>query len=111
MKLRELTERLKLNLAKIKKITQAEGSSSPPLSPGGAAKKTAGKKEKNASEDGNRGTGEEQEQEGGSSWREAGGILDDMKGGINVNLKDVKVPEFDVSWVGVDRSGRGGRRR
>lgn len=80
LKLREITARLKVNLTKIKKITQAEGRTRD-----GTGGEFAGGR--NAGEAG----GEE-----GSGWRDAGGILGEMKEGINVNLKDVKVPEFDV---------------
>eukprot|EP00752_Nemacystus_decipiens_P004120 g3769.t1 len=103
--LREITERLKVNLAKIKKITQAEGRTG---TDSAAVKGTSstGKDGKGAGEGG---SGEE-----GGSWRDAGGILGDMKEGINVNLKDVKVPEFDlfvrddgtVDWDGAIQSGR-----
>lgn len=88
-KLRDLTERLKITLAKIKKITQVEGRSKG--SSAGVDSSGGGKGTGDAG-----GVGED----GGSGWRETGGrgLLDDMKGGINVNLKDVKVPEFDVRW-------------
>eukprot|EP00904_Undaria_pinnatifida_P010440 jgi/Undpi1/6526/HiC_scaffold_20.g09005.m1 len=94
--LQEITERLKVNLAKIKKITQAEGR----VKGDWRAGKASAKDGKGGAE--------------GEAWRDAGGILDDMKEGINVNLKDVKVPEFDlfvrddgtVDWDGAIQSGR-----
>ncbi|CAN0302885.1 unnamed protein product [Ectocarpus fasciculatus] len=97
--LREITARLKVNLTKIKKITQAEGRSRDGTGGGDSA--------------GARSAGEAGGEEG-SSWRDAGGILGEMKEGINVNLKDVKVPEFDlfvrddgtVDWDGAIQSGR-----
>ena len=82
LQLQEITERLKVNLAKIKKITQAEGR----VKGDWRAGKASAKDGKGGAE--------------GEAWRDAGGILDDMKEGINVNLKDVKVPEFDVRLWG-----------
>lgn len=107
-KLREITERLKVNLAKIKKITQAEGRAG---TDSAAVKSTSASSGKDGKGSGEGGAGEE-----GGSWRDAGGILGDMKEGINVNLKDVKVPEFDVRRGVFRRTGRGsggggGRRR
>lgn len=84
---------MKVNLAKIKKITQAEGKTgavADSAAAKGPASSTSGADGKAAAA-GEGGAGEE-----GGSWRDAGGILDEMKEGINVNLKDVKVPEFDV---------------
>lgn len=79
-----------MNLAKIKKITQAEGRvATDSAAVKNAPSSSSGKDGKGAGDGG--AAGEE-----GGSWRDAGGILGDMKGGINVNLKDVKVPEFDV---------------
>ena len=69
-------------MAKIKKITQAEGG----RSPGAASDAPPPSKGGN---DGIAAGGGEQEDVG--SWSASGGILDDVKGGINV-----KVPEFDV---------------
>ncbi|CAM9276618.1 unnamed protein product [Ascophyllum nodosum] len=96
----ELNERLEANLAKIKKITQAEGG----RSPGAASDAPPPSKGGN---DGIAAGGGEQEDVG--SWSASGGILDDVKGGINV-----KVPEFDlfvrddgtVDWDGAIQSGR-----
>lgn len=83
-KLGDITTRLKGNLTKVKKITQAEGRTT---ADSAAAKNASGKDGKGAAEGGG---------EQGGSWRDAGGILDDVKEGINVNLKDVNLPEFDV---------------
>ncbi|CAN0508477.1 unnamed protein product, partial [Ectocarpus sp. 12 AP-2014] len=96
--LREITARLKANLTKIKKITQAEGRSRDGTGGDSAGARSAGEV-----------GGEE-----GSSWRDAGGILGEMTEGINVNLKEVKVPEFNlfvrddgtVDWDGAIQSGR-----
>ncbi|CAM9900010.1 unnamed protein product, partial [Ectocarpus sp. 13 AM-2016] len=96
--LREITARLKANLTKIKKITQAEGRSRDGTGGDSAGARSAGEV-----------GGEE-----GSSWRGSGGILGEMTEGINVNLKDVKVPEFNlfvrddgtVDWDGAIQSGR-----
>lgn len=90
-KLREITARLKVNLTKIKKITQAEGRARESDSSSGRRAASAGGKEGKEG----KGAGDGGAEEGGS-WRDAGGILGEMKEGINVNLKDVKVPEFDV---------------
>lgn len=91
-KLREITARLKVNLTKIKKITQAEGRGREADSSAAAKNAPAGGGSKDAKGAGDGGGGAEE----GGSWRDAGGILGEMKEGINVNLKDVKVPEFDV---------------
>lgn len=89
-KLREITARLKANLTKIKKITQTEGRGREADSSSAARRAPAGGKEGKGAADGGA--------EEGGSWRDAGGILGEMKEGINVNLKDVKVPEFDVRF-------------
>lgn len=40
--------------------------------------------------------GEDVNGEEGAGWGETGGIVSGMKSKLNVDLKDVKVPEFDV---------------
>ncbi|CAM9495735.1 unnamed protein product [Pylaiella littoralis] len=122
--LRDITTRLKVNVTKVKKITQAEGrggvDSAPPVknASGKDGKGTAsgkGRKGMTSGKDGKGTTAEEGGgEEQGGSWKDAGGILGDVKEGINVNLKDVKVPEFDlfvrddgtVDWDGAIQSGR-----
>lgn len=115
-KLRDITTRLKVNVTKVKKITQAEGrggvDSAPPAknASGKDGKGTAsgkGRKGMTSGKDGKGTTAEEGGgEEQGGSWKDAGGILGDVKEGINVNLKDVKVPEFDVRY-GVFGTGGG----
>lgn len=97
--LEEISDRLKSNITKLRKVVQADGRG---VAGGGDSAATSapatGAKEESAQ------AGEE-----GGSW-----IVDGMKSKINVDLKDVKVPEFDlflrddgtVDWDGAIQSGR-----
>ncbi|CAM9183987.1 unnamed protein product, partial [Sphacelaria rigidula] len=101
----ELSDRLKTNIAKIRKVAQADGRGMGSSS--GAAAGTAGNVFSGGDTSGEAGQAVGGEDAGG--WKDPGGIVDSMK-----SLTDVKKPEFDlflrddgtVDWDGAIQSGR-----